>query len=113
MKRISTRKAAHKRAVDPVRRRFVENVGRCEKCGSMFENHCHEIASGAAKEACELHPGLWICLCNVCHDEVQGWPKARQMAFRFKRSLETLNAITGNGCPTRFTLADVLEWWEE
>ena len=85
MRRISAKKVQHRAAVDPVRRKFSENVGRCERCGRSGPCSCHEIAHGFAKEECEKHPGLWLNLCDgvidaPCHPEVQAWPEAKQLA---------------------------------
>jgi hypothetical protein len=114
------RRAEHRRQVDPVRQQFKKNVGHCERCGRVVRCACHEIGSGPAKEECEKHPGLWLCLCDAsvefveepCHPEVQAWPEAKQMALRIKRDLETLNAIRGRG-PNDVTIFDVLGFWNE
>lgn len=108
LKHTSASKATHKKAVDPLRHAFARNKQFCELCGLEGNLETHEIGNGAAKEECEKHPGLWIALARECHDKVQGWPKAKQLALRWLRDLQTLNRIRGRA-PNAITWDEVMD----
>lgn len=73
----------------PWREELIREIGRCENCGRYAASIApHEISRGNARAASLMNRATILVLCNAprgarpsCHDEVGGWPRARQLAL--------------------------------
>jgi hypothetical protein len=127
MRRQSKKTATRERECREFRLALVEEVARCEICGHRpdptapgyirWRLFCHEIARGPSRQKALDKRFAILVLCPVCHDEVDGWPEAKQLAA-LKRSrpadldLAAYNKLIGRG-PNRIAQADVDAWDEK
>lgn len=119
----SKKTAARERECVEFRRALVARVGRCECCGFdpqrvrpgmiRWEIRCHEIARGVHRQKALDKRYAILVVCPPCHDDVDGWSEARQLAV-LRRSrpqdfdLDAYNALIGWG-KYRIALRDVEE----
>jgi hypothetical protein len=102
LRKVSKKRAALKRLMDPKRTAFVLDAGACMICKSAAAIDCHEICRGPAREAALSHPRLWIACCRYCHElmgDYSDWPIVRQVAARIdweiRRTLAEVNEVRG------------------
>jgi hypothetical protein len=91
LKRVSKKRAKLMRTLSPVRRELKKTIGQCMRCLDPLPPDyldVHEIASGAAREKCLSEPSLQLVLCRECHEDVQSWPPAKQIALRHQWLIE-------------------------
>jgi hypothetical protein len=84
---MSAKRKALMQTLSPERLSLKEQVGECMLCCRRLEPEhldVHEIASGPAREACLEQPSLQLVLCRGCHERVQSWPAAKQIAQRHR-----------------------------
>jgi len=111
MRRISAKTRKRIEECRPFREQFKAEVGRCEVCGKRWGLQIHEIARGSSRSAALDKRYAILVLCFECHLEVDGWPRAKQLAV-LKRSrpadldLEAFNVLCGND-PGHITMEDV------
>jgi hypothetical protein len=81
LRRVSKKRAALMREVGPERKAFLEEIGVCMVCRQNPPQDCHEIASGSAREDCLTEWDLIAVVCRKCHDKIQHWKPAKQIAL--------------------------------
>ena len=54
----------------------------CERCGRRPSNDIHEILGGPLRMVARRHRSCILALCRPCHEAVQYWAKARQLALK-------------------------------
>lgn len=79
---VSKKRAKLLREVRAQRRAILE--GECMVCRQWQRDDDHEIARGAAREACLKQPLLQIGCCRQCHDRIQDLPAAEQIAIKIR-----------------------------
>lgn len=117
-----SRKNARLRKVSSKKRREIKETKEereifksemcCCWCRRRKELDVHEIFGGSHRQTTVRLRAFWLGVCRMCHDLVQGLPKAQQLALkklsdRAYYNLELVNKTIGNGKGNRFTEADI------
>lgn len=81
--------------LDEYREKFPRCQGRL--CNEVATD-IHEIAGGPLRQKSRASRACILHLCRACHDEMQPWPKAKQLAVKLYAdpkgySLEEYNAV--------------------
>lgn len=113
---MSKKRQNQLKATAPLRRRYVENAGKCQapRCNRKAWD-CHEITRGTASryKAVE-HRETFLALCRTCHEamgDYSVWPIEKQLALKLLVDpawfdLEVINSIRGRSS-TAIELVDV------
>lgn len=113
---VSASRRKYNAAATPARSAYLDEMRRCAVNGSSPSTEVHEIAGGTDRKKALIEPATWLAVGRVGHDEVQGWPKAKQLALKLivdpmRFDLEKFNAVyTGQERPV--TIADVAKYLE-
>jgi hypothetical protein len=90
IRRRNPKTAAEDRALAPVRRNFVLEMGRCPVTGGLATD-CHEIAGGSVRFITKKERCFWLALSREGHEQVQYWPKAKQLALKLLQDPANFN----------------------
>ncbi len=96
LKRVSKKRAALMAKVGPERRARKESTQMCMCCREPLPAYLleiHEVASGPAREKCLEWIDLQLVLCRGCHEHVQRWPAAKQIALGMMWDIEKRCAL--------------------
>lgn len=78
--RISDKEQEFRKQWGPVRKAYAEKF-HCPLTGS-YQTEVHEMIGGSSRQVTRQEPCTWLALSRTAHEEVQYWPKARQMALK-------------------------------
>lgn len=117
LRRVSKKRAALNREAKPLRDDFRQMFTMCQCCCKRVASDVHEICRGSHREAALKERAAWLCLCRVCHDELDDysqWPITRQLALKLVGDpeffdLATVNTLRGRD-ENAITLAEVAKW---
>lgn len=56
-------------------------MANCVVCGGAATD-CHEILAGSHRHKAFVEPACWLAVCRLCHDQIQGSPVPRQLAYK-------------------------------
>jgi hypothetical protein len=102
---ISKKRAKLNREVNPKRRAYVQEMGRCAVFPDLQATECHEMAGGSDREKALKEPACWLAVSREGHDIVQYESKAKQLARKLtvdprRFSLTAFNSVyTGKESP--------------
>lgn len=82
LRRVSPKRAKLMREIRDQRRAITDSL--CMVCRANPSSDPHEIARGAAREACLTVPLLQIGCCRQCHDRIQNLPATDQIAIKIR-----------------------------
>lgn len=124
LRRVSKKRRALKKAVDPVRAALVEEVGYCQPCWTLGDGlkwsnlSVHEIAKGihrqaALSERCAQLVACWDCNSGRLND-YSILPIEKQLAIKLLEDPEHFDLVTFNRLRGRadgaIGMADVVKY---
>jgi hypothetical protein len=116
LKRISAKRRKLMATAGPERRAYKEQVGQCMICRRQESPDwldAHEIAAGAAREACLTEWNLILVVCRECHERIQHSKPEKQIAYLAKwfidQACAKYNELKGTA-PTHVTAMGVLDY---
>lgn len=83
---VSRQMRAKRVAAEPVRSEYRSLFPKCQRCRKEWATDIHEITRGKYRSAAIGVRACLLSVCRRCHDEIQCWPLARQLAL--KRSVD-------------------------
>jgi hypothetical protein len=96
MKRNTAKTAALYAAADEARRELRARIHGCERCGATGFA-LHEICRAGLRRYVAGLPSCVIAVCDPgCHQEVSGWPRAKQLALLLINRPQDYNLQTYN-----------------
>lgn len=92
----SSKRTKQDAETDPLRRRYVQSVWLCQRCGKRKAVSCHEMASGGSRMMATRYKACWLALCESdpatgrvgCHPIVQAMELSQQLAIKKASDLE-------------------------
>jgi hypothetical protein len=78
----SKKTAKEDRELAPIRRAFVEEMGRCAVLPEYAASAVHEIHGGSDRHITRKERCFWLAVSEPGHRKVQYWSKARQLALK-------------------------------
>lgn len=101
LKRKSRRRTARDAEVAEVRAEYRVDHPWCEVCRKVWSVDLHEICRGSRRAASLDKPELLLAVCRKCHDEIQNWKHAKQLAVKKLSgcySLEVYREVMRGSC---------------
>ena len=118
LRRKSKKQAALEREHADARREYKERWHLCPWCGRREVSDVHEIIGGSDRHKTFTDPRYWLPTCRICHDRMQGEPKARGFARKVLLDdghfeLSVLNAIPGKIVTDEELLREIAKFYRE
>jgi hypothetical protein len=113
---ISSRKKRLDNAQRPMLDDFRRLFPHCQRCGRTPATDIHEILAGSFRERARGERACILHLCRACHECVQTWERARQLALKAWADPKGFDLFVVNeilGCPTAVTMAEVDKYLPE
>jgi len=96
MRRVSLKRQRENRAAKVVRDGLAADFPICMLCRRRDGTDTHEISRGAARGVSLGVRAALLRLCRGCHDLVQTWPVATQLAVKGLRDAEYFDRVEVN-----------------
>lgn len=113
IRRRSMKQQAHMDATSALRWSAIEYGVTCEGplCARRAE-HPHEITAGPHRKRAMEEPLAQMHLCSGCHDDLQGQPYEKQIAYKVIAIVDAANRCLGSsiGPVNRVCVRKVIKW---